>query len=339
MLGRHGSPPPALRAQHEPGLDAVQLLDTTRERLLSGGAIGEAIDILIDGLYWIRNESAGPKWREVTALARAHPVTSLLHENPLLRRAFARTGGYAGDPAVLDMLMNGRAAIDTKSVSPLGRVLLDHDAATPFAMATRERTSFFAALIDHVAEKFPGASILAAGCGHFPEGAISRAVAARRIGHLVLLDRDADAITTVAREYDGSGAEAMRCGLETAMEGIFAPRSFDMIYVPAAYDQLLDRFATALTRALFELLRPGGRLVIANVVSGIFDAGYLEVFADWSMVDRAPDDMMNLASRIDARELAMKRVFTRLWPDISYLELRRKRGTSGTRPSGPISGA
>ena len=49
------SVPVALRQMHEPALhDPVGLLDSTRDRILSGGDVAQAVDILSDGLWWMR---------------------------------------------------------------------------------------------------------------------------------------------------------------------------------------------------------------------------------------------------------------------------------------------
>ena len=315
----------ALRSMHEPAEhDPVGLFDATCARILAGGDVAQAVDVLSDGLWWMRARLPEQEWQQAVALVRAHPLLGLLHENPFARRAFLRPRGHAGDAPLLDLIYDGHAAPEARGASPLGYALLARDTATPLAAALRERRGFMAELIDHVAEARPRPRILAAGCGHLREGLFSAAVQQRRIGRLVALDRDAEALAVVERSVPGMGAEATNCGIDLVLEAGFTPASFDMVYAAGLYDRLGQRLAAALTLALFALLRPGGRLVIASVARGIYDAAYLEAIANWPLVCRDAAEMQDLAAGIDPAEIALKRVYTRQSPDIFYLELRRR---------------
>jgi SAM-dependent methyltransferase len=321
--------PVALRSMHEPAQhDPVGLFDATCERILAGGPVARAVDLLSDGLWWMRAQLPDQQWQQAVALLRAHPLLGLLHENPFARRAFLRPRGHTGDARLLDLLYDGRAAPEARGASPLGYALLARDTATPLAAAVRERRGFMAELIDHVAEARPRPRILAAGCGHLREGLLSAAVQQRRIGRLVALDRDAEALAEVERCFAGKGVEPTNCGIDLVLEAGFTPASFDMVYAAGLYDRLGQRRAAALTLAFFALLRPGGRLVIASFARGIYDAAYLEAVANWPLACRDAAEMQDLAASIDPGEIAFRRVYTRQSPDIFYLELRR-RGTPG----------
>jgi SAM-dependent methyltransferase len=331
--------PITLRGLHEPpAADPVGLLDAARARLRAGDDVGHAVDVLSDGLWWLRNTLPTPGWREVIAIMRAHPLLGLLHENPMLRRAYCRPLGYSGDAKLIDMLYFGRAALDIRGlpapgcsmmgVSPLGLALLDRDAGAPAAVALRERREFFAGLIDHVAETVEQPAVLVMGCGHFREGMLSRAVRAGCLARLVCVDQDEAALDLVAHCFEDTAIETVNRGVRVAMDGSFARASFDMIYAGGLYDYLPGPFAQGLTTAMFGLLRPGGRLVISNPVPGGYDAGYIEACGDWFLSYRTEADMLALADRIAPDEVAMRRVYTRQSPDISYLELRRRRGVN-----------
>ena len=319
--------PVALRPMHEPALhDPVGLLDSTRDRILAGGDIAQAVDILSDGLWWMRAGLPEDEWKQVIALVRAHPLMGLMHENPFTRRAFVKPRGYAGDAPLIDLLYYGQAAAEAKDASPLGLALLARDTGAPAAAAVRERRDFMAELIDHVADATPMPSILAAACGHLREGLVSTAVQQHRIGRLVALDQDADSLAVVGKSFGIKGAEMVNRSIKAVLDGSLKPGSFDMVYAAGLYDYLGQRLASALTAAFFGLLKPGGRLVIGNFARGIYDAAYMEAIGDWFLIYRDAAEMQDLASGIDAREVALKRVYTRQSPDIFYLELRR-RGT------------
>ena len=317
--------PVALRPMHEPALrDPVGLLDSTRDRLLAGGDVAQAVDILSDGLWWMRTGLPAEEWQQVIALVRAHPLMGLMHENPFTRRAFVKPRGYAGDAPLIDLLYYGQAAAEARDTSPLGLALLARDVAAPAAAAVRERRDFMAELIDHVADARPMPAILVAACGHLREGLVSQAVQQHRIGRLVALDQDAESLAVVGKSFGIKGAEVVNRSIKAVLDGSLKPGSFDMVYAAGLYDYLGQRLATALTAAFFTLLRPGGRVVIGNFAAGIYDAAYMEAIADWFLIYRDAAEMMDLASTIDPAELALKRVYTRHSPDIFYLELRRR---------------
>lgn len=329
MIARIHSVPVSLRQLHEPSLfDPIGLLEVTRERLVQGADVTHTIDILSDGLWWMRNALPAERWRDLINVARAHPLIGLLHESPLLRRAFVKPRGLAGDAPLLDMVYDGLSADDARQASPLGLSITDRDINAPWAVAMRERRDFMAALIDHVADKNPMPYILAVSCGHLREAHISRAFQRRAIGRFVALDADAETVAVVASDLACKGVEPVNRNLTSLMDRTFPAKSFDVIYAAGPYDNLPDRFAKELTRAIFDLLKPGGRLVISNMVQDSYDAGYLEAFADWFMVNRSAAEVMDLTTHIQSHEVSFRRTYTRLSPEIWYLEVRKRVGAS-----------
>ena len=330
MIDHARGVPIALRPLHEPPLtDPVGLFDATRERLLHGGDVAQAIDILSDGLWWMRRTPRPRYWRQVIDLMRAHPVMGLLHENPFSRRAFVKPRGYAGDAPLVDLLLFGRAAEEARGASNLGLALLDRDATMPLALALRERRDFVAELIDHVADLVAMPSVLVVGCGHLREGLASSAVRQHRLGRLAAFEPDAASLREAARLLGINGIEPVNRSITALTEGLFSEDAFHMICAAGLYDTLSDAFARELTQSLFAMLKPGGRLVIANCARDIYDAGYLEACADWFPHFRGADEMLGLAALIPPDVPVMRRVYTRYSPDIFYLELRKRGALRG----------
>jgi len=73
---------------------------------------------------------------------------------------------------------------------------------------------------------------------------------------------------------------------------------FDLIYSAGLYDDLPDgltrRLTRHLTRRLLQMLRPAGRLLIANFVPGGTGRGYIELFMDGSLILRKETAMRAL---------------------------------------------
>jgi SAM-dependent methyltransferase len=225
----------------------------------------------------------------------------------------------------MDMVLDGEAAPADGEISSMGQLLFARDLNTSFAMALRERRSFFASLIDHVADTVPQPSVLAVGAGHLREADLSSAVREGRLASLLALDPDDSALKEVAKRWGDKRVTTLARGVAAALDRTLPPSSFDLIYVSGVYEYLLDRIAQTLTRGFFELLRPDGRLVIAAPVSGLYDCAFLECFADWTMTLRDASEIIDLSRAVGPADTGMMRVYTRRSPDMMYLEMRRRR--------------
>ena len=319
------TPPVALRELHEPSpYDLIGLLDATRERLVTGADVALAVDILSDGLWWMRTSFPAPRWLETISIARAHPVSGLLHEDPLIRRAFTKPRGYPGDAPLMDLVYGDITAVDAHDTSPLGLALLERSVLSPASIAMRECRDFVATLIDHMADVRSEPSILAAACGHLREGMVSQAVQRCRLGRLVALDADAEALAVVTRELGSKGVETLNGNVKVVIEDALSPCSFDLIFATGLYEYLPDHFAAPLTTGFINILSPGGRLIITNPVQNPYDAGYIEAFGDWFKIYRSASELMDLAAFPGAQDIALQRVYTRQSPDMLYLEIRKR---------------
>ena len=96
-------------------------------------------------------------------------------------------------------------------------------------------------------------------------------------------------------------------------------RSADVAQHPLA-DYLSQRFARVLTRTLFEMLKPGGRLLVANMTPET-NAAYLEAFMDWWMTYRDDENMRDLASAVSSSDLAWSRTFRQPGSHVVFLEM------------------
>lgn len=69
---------------------------------------------------------------------------------------------------------------------------------------------------------------------------------------------------------------------------------FDLICSAGLYDDLPDGLTRRLTRRRLQMLRPGGRLLIANFVPGGTGRSYIELFMDVSLILRKETAMRAL---------------------------------------------
>lgn len=324
-----------LRLLHEPDVsDPVRFLDVLAQSLRSGDGIHLAMDTLSDGLWWIRRSMQPDDWNAFRPVALSHPILSLVHEDPFTRRSFEKPRGYAGDAVLLDYIYYDLGVVPTGSVSDLGKAIFARNKDTPAPTAVRERRDFVANLVDEVCGERADAAILCAACGHLREALKSEAFKEGRFNRFIAADQDPESVAEVAVQYGSMlGVEAVELKMKAFLGNAFPARSFDLIYAAGLYDYLEDRFAERLTARLFDLLRPGGRLVVGNFVPDIYDAGYMETYMGWSLRYRDAGGMRALAASVPPDEVSNILCYTRNSPDIAYLEVRRRRSVAVSLPA------
>jgi extracellular factor (EF) 3-hydroxypalmitic acid methyl ester biosynthesis protein len=264
-----------------------------------------------------------PQWWDQFAdhESLAHPIREMFHADPFTRRSFEKPRGYAGDAVMLDYIYG--VCPPPPDTSDVGRKIFDFTTAAPASQSVRARRDILARAVDDTADRFPAPNVLAIACGHLREAALSRAVADGRIGQYVALDQDAQSLAVVERTCAGLGV----CTVNASVKGIIAGkvkfRDQHLVYAAGLYDYLADRLATRLTKILFDMLAPGGRLLIANFAPTLRDIGYMETYMGWKLIYRTPDEMQSLADEIPRAQIFSGRTF---WDDhhnIVFLSLTK----------------
>jgi len=98
---------------------------------------------------------------------------------------------------------------------------------------------------------------------------------------------------------------------------------FDFVYAAGLYDYLNDKVAGRLLEALLGLLKPGGKVWIANFMPDIPDRAFMESFMDWWLVYRTSEQMMELAGGVAAGGYTRVRTFVEHEANIVFLEVCR----------------
>lgn len=243
-----------------------------------------AVEELAGGLNEIRRSVDDTGWEAAVRQCREHRVLATLHEDPLADRSFRKPRGYSGDPGLLDMIY----ACDWRGVcrhpvTPRGEAIFGCTINRRAAAAVRVRRGLLAGVIDDASAIHPSRHILAVGCGHLRELRLSAAFREGRIGRFVGLDRDRAGLALAVADWPAGRIETVAGTFRQLFNGKLAAQRFDLIYVPGLFDCLDMRRAQYLTRRLFQMLRPHGRLVIANFRPELEDTAYLEAVMDWRL--------------------------------------------------------
>jgi hypothetical protein len=278
------------------GLDAVY-------RDVSGDRIAEGLEDLFADLSFRRDDDA-EGWTEFTRACLNHPLRRLLHQDPFTYRAFSKPRGYAGDAVMMDYIYGlGEASTAARSATPLGRAIFAHMGTRPSARAVRYRRRLLAGLIDRTASR-GGDAVFALAAGHLREVELSRAVQNGQIARFVAMDQDEASLSVVAGDYARLGLSAVAGSVRDILSGRAQPGTFDFVYAAGLFDYLNASVATALTRKLLDMTRPGGMLLIPNFKTGADDTGYMEAFMDWRLIYRNHDEMRALAESLPQGAIA-----------------------------------
>ena len=83
--------------------------------------------------------------------------------------------------------------------------------------------------------------------------------------------------------------------------------NLDLIYSAGLYDYLPDRVAVLLTKRLFGRLRPGGRMLLGNVVETPDCTWMMDYVVGWSLIYRDVATMRKLADGLAPARVGITR--------------------------------
>ncbi len=294
----------------------------------AAGQTAASVDTLRFGLNRARAAAASPDaWKaQIDRHVRAHPALPVAHENPFVERCYSKPRGYAGDAVMLDFIYRHTANRPlVEQATTRGRAQMAVTLTTPAPRAVRNRCRLLAEEIDAVCLRNPRAEILSIACGHLREAEHSVALADRAFGRFVALDQDPDSLALISRDYGAAlGVETTPGSVKTVIaRGARDLGQFDFIYAAGLYDYLSDRVGARLLASLFGMLKPGGKVWIANFMPDIADVGFMEAVMDWWLIYRdaagmcalAADGLANVASQV-----ASVRTFQEVEGNVVFLE-------------------
>jgi extracellular factor (EF) 3-hydroxypalmitic acid methyl ester biosynthesis protein len=277
---------------------------------------------LFDALRERKLNSTAEEWNAFVELCRRHPLMSVLHQDPFTHRAYSKPRGYAGDAEMMDFIYGREDRRDPPHAEPAGRHVFNFTTLAPASEGVRARRAFMAHHIDRIAEtKKP--NILSIAAGHLREAGLSSAVRRRRFGKFVALDADPLSSAEVARSYGHLGIETVTASFRHLLTNRSGLNEFDLVYSTGLFDYLDARIGRRLVTSMFQMLRPGGSLVVANFLPGIRDIGYMEAFMDWRLVYRNRLDMIDLTGEIPEEQVKSVNLASEDCKNIIFLEVTK----------------
>jgi extracellular factor (EF) 3-hydroxypalmitic acid methyl ester biosynthesis protein len=244
----------------------------------------------------------------------------LLAACPLHKRAYEKPLGYAGDYRMMELCFAREPMGDTL----FGRFLFAMSRRFGLVRTAVAREAVLRDAIRRaVARRGPGEEplrILAVAAGPAMELRrwLQEVDQLERPVEVILVDQDRAAHESAHRQvtrillerHHGMLPVTVRC-LHFSVRQIVSPRTpeehavvsetlpgMDLVYSTGLYDYLPDAVAQRLTQRLHTLLRPGGRMLLGNMVEAPDSTWIMEYALDWPILYRTEPDMRRLAERL-----------------------------------------
>ena len=312
-----------LAKAHAGGLETGSAIDPDLAK-----DVRQGLADLIEGLCERRINSSDQEWHSFVSICLRHPLRELLHQDPFTLRAFSKPRGYAGDAELLDFIYGVEEQWDNQpavaSLSPFARALFDYTTRIPATEAVRARREFVAHLLDEVANEIRHPHVLSIAAGHLREAILTAAIKRRKFGRFVALDSDTQSLEVVEKSYGRFGVEILPASVRQILTHKVEFGQFDLVYSTGLFDYVQQSMAQRLTECMFGLLKPGGRLVVANFLPGIPDVGYMESYMAWELIYRNRHEMLEMSMKIPEADIRDVRIFSDDNQHIIFLQITRR---------------
>jgi len=302
-----------------------------------------------------------PAWPRVAQALWQHPYhRDYLLRSDFIRHAFTKPHGYAGDKDLMLMICRNAA----RGATPYAVLKNQVYQELPAAEAVRQRIRSLRRILDGLGEGACVLNLAcgpALEVQEFLAGAHCPGVSFDLIDHDIRTTRYTAATIPdrSVRHLIGNAFQIMKGDLRTAMPRRFMwrhcspqqdfrrgasralialkyriaelPRNhYDLIYSAGLYDYIEEvpgnpaRGPAALTRQLFELLRPGGTLVVGNFLEQAAGNPHhmshrlmMELYADWKLIYRSRAQIEGFLGQLPAGSFRFSHADEHLEPGLS----------------------
>ncbi len=234
-------------------------------------------------------------------MLRAHPVAELTRQDPLTAWSYHKPRGYAGDARLFDYVYGHQAVAGSLAAATArGRDIHAFIKREAAAEAVRDRRTLLARLVDDTVETTDWAEILTLGAAHLREAELAEYAA--DVGRWVALEADQESLDELAEAHADRipGLEMVNATPQRLILQPLHYGRFDLVYAAGLLESLEDRAAGRMVAAMFQAVKPGGRMLVSNLVHDLRGEGYMDAFMDWRMVTRAEPELAELLHPLEA---------------------------------------
>ncbi|XDD51650.1 class I SAM-dependent methyltransferase [Leptospira sp. WS92.C1] len=229
----------------------------------------------------------------------------ILH-SAFMVRTNLKPRGYAGDYEMMKMIYENENVGQTI----FSQLLHSYPLQIPAAEAVRNRRRLIASQIRDAIQNHEGSDFRAMSVACGPAEEIEEVFSEiTEVGqvHFTLLDQDTEALrvatNTVNQLELERGLVINVRYINDSVRSMLRIRNlpevwgrFDFIYSMGLFDYLTPPVARAVLSRMFEMLKPGGRLVVGNFHSDNPDRAFMEYWLDWVLYHRTEEEMLELGA-------------------------------------------
>jgi extracellular factor (EF) 3-hydroxypalmitic acid methyl ester biosynthesis protein len=260
-----------------------------------------------------------------------HP---LLMASPFMYRIYSKPLGYAGDYEMVDMILRD----PMEGGSLFAKLLNVYILRQAPAEAHRNRVKFLTATLVNESQRLARQDrvcrVFNIGCG--PAGEVQQFLTEHHLANrtqFTLLDSSDETL-----RYTGSVLQNLsskfgrntpiklvKKSVQQLLKESSRPKpvgeEYDLIYSAGLFDYLNDRICAMLIRLGYELLAPGGLLLLTNVDRSNPIRNIMEHIYEWHLIYRTGDELAALAADLPSE--AERRVQAELTSTNLFLEIRK----------------
>lgn len=228
-------------------------------------------------------------------LRRHADALGLLGVETLQGRAYCKPRGYAGDFEMIDLIYRNAVCPEPR-LTRWDMAWQGHGAA----QAVRNRKDYFLALLDRTTSRHGDTdTVRVLDIASGPARDVAEHLQGRPQSpcHFTCLDLDADAIAYARTLVQATGA-GERVGFVNANALRWhSDEQFHLVWSAGLFDYLQDNLFVRLLARLWQRVLPGGELVVGNFHPDNPSRPYMELFGNWHLLHRSPQQLRELAAR------------------------------------------
>jgi extracellular factor (EF) 3-hydroxypalmitic acid methyl ester biosynthesis protein len=244
-------------------------------------------------------------------------LQDFIHSSAFMKRCNVKPRGYAGDSVMMSMIYSR----SYYGESTFEKLMHKHPIEVSAAQAVRNRRRLIIDILNNIQsnrshETTEKMNVLSVACGPAYETQdILKTPEDCQKYHFFLLDQDQKALTEAA-EIISKKENELKTKISTTilndsvrtmlalsrLKKKWEVTKFPFIYSLGLFDYLTPPVAKAVLGNLFQLLEPGGEMVVGNFHVSNPNKHYMEYWVDWVLYHRTEDDLLDMMTDISTAE-------------------------------------
>lgn len=253
---------------------------------------------------------------------RDHRLLKLLVQEPVTNRSFNKPRGYSGDAELIDYLyrLKGPGSHDSYLARELYADILD----SSVCQSVRWRAKHLADRINELYSKHKRPlNVMSIASGHLRELHYIESFD-QKINRFYAIDQDPKSNEEARRSLPYDQLDIREESIVYLIRKKFIPlQPLDFVYSAGLLDYLNNKLATRLIASAFELVAPGGFLLVANFANGILEQAYMEAFMDWHLIYRDEDQIKQLIADVPENSIKDLRLYRDPERNVVYMEVSK----------------